>query len=168
MPAKAPTPTAFLAALPAERRAAIAEVRQVILDHLPKGYQEEVSAGMLTYSVPLSVLPDTYNGHPLWYLALGSQKNYMALHLMPLYGDKPTETWFRAEFKARGLKLDMGKACVRFKSVDDLPLDVIGELVAKFPLDAWVRMYVQSRKKEARPRATRAARGTRAAAARGR
>jgi len=153
---------------PADRRAAMSKVRKVILDHLPKGYEETAAWGMLTYSVPLSVLADTYNGQPLGYVALGSQKNYMTLHLMPLYGDKTTEAWFRAEFTARGLKLDMGKACVRFKSLDDLPLDVIGEVVAKFPVDVWVRMYEQSRTREPRPRATRAGRGTRAAAGRGR
>jgi hypothetical protein len=92
----------------------------------------------------------------------------MTVHLMPLYGDKKAEAWFRAEFKARGKKLDMGKACVRFKSIDDLPLDVIGDLVAKYPIDDWVRMYRQSRTKAPAARATPAARGTRAAAARAR
>lgn len=170
MPAKPTTARDYLASLPDDRREPIAKLRQVILDHLPKGYTETVGWGMLTYSVPLSVLPDTYNGQPLGYAALGSQKNYMTVHLMPLYGDRKAEEWFRAEFKARGKKLDMGKACVRFTSIDDLPLDVIGALVAKYPVEDWVRMYRQSRRKKpaSRPPATRAARGTRAAATRAR
>jgi Domain of unknown function (DU1801) len=166
--AQAATVSDIVKSWPEDRRAALSRMRKVILDHLPKGYEETAAWGMLAYSVPLSVLPDTYNGQPLGYVALGSQKNYMTVHLMPLYGDKKAEAWFRAEFKARGLKLNMGKACVRFTSLDDLPLDVIGELIAKYPLDAWVRMYEQSRTKASRPRATRAARGTRAAAGRGR
>jgi Domain of unknown function (DU1801) len=165
---KQATVSEVVKAWPAERRAAMSKVRKTILERLPKGYEETAAWGMLTYSVPLSVLPDTYNGQPLGYVALGSQKNYMTLHLMPLYGDKTTEEWFRAEFKARGLKLDMGKACVRFKSIDDLPLDLVGAVVAKYPVDAWVRMYEQSRMRGPRPRATRGARGTRAAKAGGR
>ena len=164
---KAATVSEIVKAWPADRRAAMSTVRKNILDHLPKGYEETAAWGVLTYAVPLSMCPDTYNGQPLGYVALGSQKNYMTLHLMPLYGDKKTEEWFRAQFKARGLKLDMGKACVRFKSIEDLPLDVVGAVVAKYPVEAWVRMYEQSRTK-ARPRATRAARGTRAARARAR
>ena len=165
-PAKAATVSEIVKAWPAERRAALSAVRKTILDHLPKGYEETALWGILTYAVPLSVLPETYNGQPLGYVALGTQKNYMTLHLMPLYGDHKTDAWFRAQYKARGLKLDMGKACLRFKSIDDLPLDLIGEVVAKYPLDAWVRMYEQSRM--TRPRAKRAAAGTRAARARGR
>jgi hypothetical protein len=167
-PAKAATVTEIVKSWPAERREAMSTVRKTILAHLPKGYEETTTWGILTYAVPLSVLPDTYNGQPLGYVALGSQKNYMTLHLMPLYGDKKTEEWFRAQFKARGLKLDMGKACVRFKSLDDLPLDLVGAVVAKYPIDAWVRMYEQSRTKPRPGAAKRAAAGTRAARARAR
>ena len=70
----------------------------------------------------------------------------MALYLMTVYGDKKTEEWFRAEFKARGKKLDMGKSCVRFKTLDDLPLDVIGDLVSRVPMEKWISLYEQSRK----------------------
>ena len=127
----------------------------MILDNLPPGYEEHVT-GILTYVVPFSRLADTCNGHPLWYVALASQKNYMALHLMALYGHAPTERWFRVAYKASGKKLDMGKACVWFKALDELPLDVIGEAVAKVPLDAYVNAYLQSREKAG---ASRAARG---------
>jgi hypothetical protein len=162
------TPSEYLKSLPADRRKAITEVRKVILEHLPAGYEEQISAGMLAYVVPFSRLADTYNGHPLWYVALASQKNYMALHLMSLYGDASTEQWFRAQFKARGKKLEMGKACVRFTSLDDLPLDVIGETIAKVPIDTWIKVYQQSRAKPRASRPARAARGTRAGAAKAR
>ena len=167
-PAKPTTPKQYLAALSDDRRAAMTKLRQVILDHLPGGYQEGLASGMLNYSVPLSVCPDTYNGQPLAYVSLASQKNYMTVHLLPLYGDRETEGWFRDQFAKRGKKLDMGKACVRFKSLDDLPLDVIGAVVAKFPVDAWVNVYRQSRTKAPARTARRAARGTRAARARAR
>lgn len=160
----AATPRTYLQSLPPDRRAAIQEVRQVILDNLPAGYEEQMLAGMLAYVVPLSKLKDTYNGHPLMYAALASQKNYMALYVMSVYGHAPTEQWFRAQFKARGKKLDMGKSCVRFKTVEDLPLDVIGETIAKVPLETWVSVYQQSRTQTAAFRRATGGRGTRAAA----
>jgi len=164
----AQTPAQYLGSLPPDRRGAIETVRRVILDHLPKGYEEIVGMGMLMYSVPLTVLSDTYNGHPLCYVALASQKNYMSIYLMSVYGDKPTEAWFRTQFEARGKKLDMGKSCVHFKTVDDLPLDLIGETVAKVPMEKWVSLYRQSRTKAKASRPARSARGTRAARARAR
>lgn len=143
----AATVSEYLAGLPADRRAAIAQVRKVILKNLPKGYQESLTWGILSYEVPLERCPETYNGRPLGYAALGSQKNYMTLHLMNVYGDKKTRQWFESAFKASGKKLDMGKACVRFKKVDDLPLDVIGEAIARTPIDKWIDMYQASRRK---------------------
>jgi uncharacterized protein DUF1801 len=168
MPRTPATVKDYLAALPDDRRPAIAKLREVILDNLPQGYEEAVSAGMLVYQVPCSVLSETYNGHPLWYVALGSTKTYMTVHLLPLYSDADSQKKFRADFKARGKKLDMGKSCVRFKSIDDLPLDVIGGVVAKFPIDTWVRVYQQSRKRVPSKKARPAARGTRGAGARAR
>ena len=138
---KASTVTEYLANLPADRRTIIAAVRKVIKANLPAGYKESVGAGAICYSVPLSVLPDTYNGHPLWYAALASQKNYCSLHLLTLYGDTEKTKAFKAAFAKAGKKLDMGKACVRFKTLDDLPLDVIAETIAATPMAAYVAMY---------------------------
>ena len=90
-------------------------------------------------------LPDTYNGHPLWYAALASQKNYYTLHLMSVYGSADRTGRLQKEFAKRGKRLDMGKACVRFKSLDDLPLDVIGDVIAATPLDDFVAAYHASR-----------------------
>jgi len=147
MKSKTKTVREYLEALPEERRAAINAVRKVILNNLPSGYEEAMSAGCIAYQVPLAVLPKTYNGHPLWYAALASEKSYMSLHLMTVYGHKPTENWLREQFKASGKKLDMGKACIRFRKLEDLPLDVIGEVIARVPLEKYVQIYQASRKK---------------------
>jgi hypothetical protein len=168
MQSKAKTAREYLEELPADRKAAIKKVRQVILDNLPAGYKESVGAGMLMYGVPLSRFPDTYNGQPLCYAALASQKNYMSVYLMNVYGHKETEQWFRSAFKSRGKKLDMGKSCVRFKTLDDLPLDVIGEAVSRVPMETWVSLYEQSRKPARTRRAARPSGGTRAEGARAR
>jgi hypothetical protein len=137
----------YLEALPVERRDAITAVRRVVLKHLPKGYEEHVSFGMLNYAVPLARLPKTYNGQPLCYAALAAQKNYCSLYLMSVYGDKKSERRLRDGFEAAGKKLDIGKSCVRFKSPDDLALDVIGEVIAAIPPDRWIEVYEKSRRR---------------------
>lgn len=143
----ATTPAAYVKSLPAERRAAIGRVRDVILENLPKGFEEIVDFGMLTYVVPLQRYPVTYNGHPVAVAALASQKNYMALYLMCVYGSTPHARWFKSAYKKSGKKLDMGKSCVRFKSIDDLPLDVLGQAIARVSVDELLRFYEKSRKK---------------------
>ena len=124
----------YLGSLPKDRKAAISAVRDIILVNLPEGYQECVQYGMISYVVPHSLYPPGYHcdpNQPLMYAALGSQKNHMALYLMCAYGDSETNQWFREAYQAAGKKLDMGKACVRFRKVDDLPLDVIGKAIAR-------------------------------------
>ena len=145
MAKKTATVAEYLDGLTPERRDAIEQVRKVILDNLPKGYQESLTYGLLSYEVPLSRLPDTYNGQPLSYVALGSQKNYMSLYLMNIYGDPKAAKWFKSAYKAKGKKLDMGKSCVRFKKVEDLPLDVVAEVVGRTPMEDWIRIYRESR-----------------------
>jgi len=145
MAKKAATVAEYLDGLNPERRDAIEQVRKVILDNLPKGYQESLTYGVLSYEVPLSRLPDTYNGQPLSYVALGSQKNYMSLYLMNIYGDPKAAKWFKSAYKARGKRLDMGKSCVRFNKVEDLPLDVVAEVVGRTPMEDWIRIYRESR-----------------------
>jgi Domain of unknown function (DU1801) len=146
----AATVAEYLDGLTPERRDAIEQVRKVILDNLPKGYQESLTYGVLSYEVPLSRLADTYNGQPLSYVALGSQKSYMSLYLMNIYGDPKAAKWFKSAYEAKGKKLDMGKSCVRFKTVEDLPLDVIAEAVARTPMEDWIRIYRESRAKRRR------------------
>ena len=146
MKSRAKMPAAYVKSLPAERREAISHVRKVILENLPEGYEETVDFGMLAYVVPLKRFPDTYNGHALAIAALASQKNYMAVYLMCVYGSKPLARWFQSAFKKAGKKLDMGKSCVRFKSIDDLPLDVIGEAIGRVSVDAFLKIYEKSRR----------------------
>jgi len=143
----AATVAAYLDALPPERRAVIAEVRKVIRRNLPKGYQEVMNWGAITYELPLERYPNTYNGQPLCYAALAAQKNHFALYLMTVYGDKKLEQELRDAFKKAGKKLDMGKSCVRFKSVDQLPLDAIGRIIAAVPPDKYIAAYEQSRRR---------------------
>jgi uncharacterized protein DUF1801 len=135
----------YLAALPADRRSAIAAVRATINKHIPKGYEHGMLYGGPAWYVPRSRLAETYNGQPLAVAVLASQKQYMALHLMTVYGDSKLNAWFRKAYAATGKKLDMGKACIRFKTLDALPLDVVGEAVSKVSVDDYVKVYEKSR-----------------------
>jgi len=103
--------------------------------------------GMIGWYVPLDRFPETYNGQPIGVAALAAQKNYNALYLMGVYGDKKLETWFKKQFTATGKKLDMGKSCVRFKTLDALPLDVIGQTIAKVSVDDLIAKHDKVRKK---------------------
>ena len=145
MHSDATTVSDYLASLGDERRQAIAAVRDVILEHLPDGYDETMQYGMISYIVPASVLADTYNGEPLMYVALASQKRYMSLYLTNVYGDPDVEAWFTERYRATGKRLDMGKSCVRFRRLDDLPLDLVGEVVGRTPVAEFVEMYRASR-----------------------
>ena len=135
-----PTVADYLAQLPAERRKALEAVRKLIRKRIPKGYEEAMASGCIAWQVPLEVYPDTYNGQPLMYVALGSQKNHMAVYLMCAYMNMPLQKQLAADFKAAGKKLDMGKACLRFKKLDDLALDAIGDVVAAVPMKAYVEV----------------------------
>lgn len=146
MQIKAASVKEYLAALPADRRKVVEAVRKVIRKHLPKGYEESVRYGMITYEVPLSRYPITYNKQPLQYAGLAAQKNFYGLYLMCLYGNAELKKGFAAGFKRAGKKLDMGKCCVRFKALEDLPLDVVAKTVASTPVEAYLKIYEASRK----------------------
>ena len=135
----------YVASLPPERRSAIAAVRKVIRANLPAGYEEGMLYGMIGYHVPFSRLPDTYNGQPLCLAGLASQKNYSSLYLMGVYGSPVLRRQFEAGYRRSGKRLDMGKSCVRFRSLDDLPLDVIGKAIAAVSVDDYVAVYRASR-----------------------
>ena len=142
---EAKTVEEYLAGLPEDRREALAEVRRIILANLPEGYEEGMQYGMIGYAVPLDRFPDTYNGEPLGYAALASQKNYMSLYLNNVYGDAEMERDFRGRFAEAGKKLDMGKSCVRFKRVDDLALDAVAEAIRATPVDEFISRYEAAR-----------------------
>lgn len=141
---KPATVDAILASLPPDRRAAIEAVRAVILKNLDKGYEEGVQYGMIAYYVPRSVYPAGYHcdpRQPLPYVCLASQKSGMSLHMFCLYNTPEQDRWFREAWAKSGKKLDMGKACVRFKRLEDLPLDVVGEVIRRTPAHAHIAAY---------------------------
>jgi uncharacterized protein YdhG (YjbR/CyaY superfamily) len=138
MQSDATTVAQYLAELPDDRRVAIETVRQTILANLPDGYEEAMNWGMITYQVPLAVYPDTYNGQPLAYAALASQKNHMAVYLTGIYAEGATRQQFEAAYRATGKRYDVGKSCVRFRKLDDLPLALIGESIALFGVDEFI------------------------------
>ena len=137
----------YLNLLPADRKQAITKLRAVIRKNLPRGYEEAFNWGMITYQIPLERYPNTYNGQPLCFAALASQKNHMAVYLSCSYGDKEFNSWLRGKLKASGKKLDMGKSCIRFHRLEDLPVDVIGEAVARVPVEKYISFYEASRKR---------------------
>lgn len=144
MQSRAATVEAYLRELPEDRRAAISAVREVILKNLDPTYEEGMSYGMIGYSVPHGVYPAGYHcdpSKPLPFAGLGSQKNHMSLYLMGVYGDAGEHAKLVEGFKKAGKKLDMGKACIRFKSLDDLPLDVIGAAVKRVPAKTYIERY---------------------------
>ena len=137
----------YLQELPPDRREGIQAVRQVFLDNLPPGYVETMNWGMITYEIPLDRYPKTYNKQPLMYAALASQKRHMAVYLMCVYSLAESRTRFVERYKASGKKLDMGKSCVRFRKVEDLPLDLIAETVAGTSVEDYIEFYEASRKR---------------------
>ena len=142
----APSVQEYLQELPPERRKVISAVREVILKHLPAGYAESMNWGMISYEIPLDRYPDTHNGQPLTYAALAAQKNHYSLYLMSVYGDAEQEERLREGFKKAGKRLDMGKSCVRFRKLEDLPMHVIEEAIARTTPEQFIALYEASRR----------------------
>ncbi len=115
--------------------------------NLPKGYREALGFGLMTYEVPLSRYPKTYNGKPLPYVCLAAQKNYFVLYLMCAYQDSAQGKALKDAFRRAGKKLDMGKSCIRFRALDDLPFDVIAKIVDSTPVDAFIAQYEAARRR---------------------
>ncbi len=138
MKSNAKTVAQYLAELAPDRREAIQTVRSEILRRLPGGYVETMGFGMIAYVVPLDAYPDTYNKQPLMYAALASQKNHMALYLSAIYVSESHRERFEAAYAATGKRYDCGKSCVRFRRLDDLPLEVVGEAVASMSMDEFI------------------------------
>jgi hypothetical protein len=136
---------AYLDGLPADRREVVAKVREAILQHLPDGYQETIRWGMISYEVPLVVYPNTYNGQPLNFVGLAAQKNYYSLYLTCAYQDPEQTARLERWYKEAGKKMNMGKSCLRFRRLEDVPLEVVGEIIAGSPPEAFIRQYEASR-----------------------
>ncbi len=137
----------YLNELPADRRQALEEMRALILDNLPDGYVERMNWGMIAYEVPLDRFAETYNGHPLTYLMLAAQKNHFSLYMMGVYGDPEQEARLKQAYEDAGKKIDMGKSCVRFKSLDDLPEAMIAELIAATQVEDMIAIHNRAHKK---------------------
>ena len=138
MRSNAKTVDAYLQELPEERRESIDRVRDVILRNLPAGMEEAMNWGMITYQVPLSVCPDTYNKQPLVYAALASQKNHMAVYLTSIYMDPEAQSAFERAYKATGKRYDVGRSCVRFRRLEDLPIELIGQAIGSMTMQAFI------------------------------
>ena len=141
----ATTVAEYLRTLPSERRAVVSEVRRMIRRHLPAGYVERMASGMISYEIPLARYPDTYNGRPLCYVGLAAQRDYYALYLMGCYQDPAEAARLRDAFRERGRRLDMGKSCLRFKRLDDLPLEAIGATIAGTTPERFISQYETGR-----------------------
>jgi hypothetical protein len=135
----------WLASVPAERKDAINAIRDAVNEHLPQGYEETVDWGLLAWVVPLATLPDTHNGRPLMVAALGAHTKLMTLYLMSVYMDPELRSEFETAYKKTGRKLDMGGSCVHFKKLDDLPLDVVGNTIARVAVGQYVERYLDAR-----------------------
>ncbi len=174
MPSPATTVAEYLAALPPDRRNALLAVRDVILKNLDPVYQEGVKYGMIGYCVPHRAFPEGYHcdpTQPLPFAALAAQRNHCSVHLMGLYAaGEDTQSWFKKAWAKTGKKLDMGRACIRFRKADDLALDVLGEAIRRMPAKRYVEIYTQARAAAAAGRATPARKpkpGAKRAAAKG-
>lgn len=144
MQSKATSVEQYLAELPEERRAVISTIRRVILDSLPEGYAEGMQYGMIGYFVPHAIYPAGYRcdpRQPLPFAGLAAQKNNCSLYLMCVYGSEALARRFRERWEATGKKLDMGKSCVRFKRVEDVPLEVVAEVIGSVPVDTYIAIY---------------------------
>jgi uncharacterized protein YdhG (YjbR/CyaY superfamily) len=155
----------YLAKLPEDRRAVVSAVRKMVKRHLPKGYVERAAWGMLGYLVPIAKSGPTYNDQPLCYAGIAAQKHHYSLYLTAAYMDPALTKQLQDAFKAEGKKLDMGKSCVRFKSLDAIPLEALGSIVAAVPMKQFIERYqaIHAATKTGVKKAAKAARATKRA-----
>ena len=139
------TVTEYLASLPPERRRVVAAVRRMIRTRLPKGYREAMDFGMITYGIPLERFPETYNGKPLMYVALAAQKRGYSLYLTCAYLDQARAERLREAFARAGKRIDMGKSCIRFRTLDDLELSAVAAEIGSTTPEEFIQRYLASR-----------------------
>ena len=151
MQSTATTVSAYLEEIPEERKNTLKKLRETILENIPNGFVEQMSYGMIGYVVPHSIYPNGYHCEPklpLPFVNIASQKNFIALYHMGIYAKPELLKWFVSEYpKHSKQKLDMGKSCIRFKKMDQIPFDLIAELVQKMSIDEWITCYESSFKK---------------------
>ncbi len=146
------TPEDYINQQPLERQNALKELRQTILDNLPKGFQEVIQYGMIGYIVPHEIFPEGYHVNPkepLPFLGLANQKGYIALYHLGIYADKMLMEWFVKTYEALNIgKLDMGKSCIRLKNMDKIPMELIGELCEKMSVEEYISVYEKNKPKK--------------------
>lgn len=151
MQSTAKTPLEYVASLPEERKIVIEQLRTIVLKNLPKGFEETMGYGMLSYVVPHSIYPSGYHCDPktpLPFLSVASQKNFIAFYHMGIYADDKLLNWFVSEYpKHCKSKLDMGKSCIRFKKMNDIPYELLGELASKMSVQDWISLYEEKLKR---------------------
>jgi hypothetical protein len=145
MRSDATTPEAYLAELAEDRREVVASVRDLVNGHIDPGFEEGMDFGMITWAVPLARYPETYNKRPLSYVALAAQKNYYSLYLMGAYEDSEQEAWIRREFDRAGLRCDLGKCCLRFRKLEDLPEGLVERTAAWWTPADVIRNYERAK-----------------------
>lgn len=138
----------YILELPSDRQMVVEKIRDTILNNLPEGYKEIIQNNMISYVVPHKIYPSGYHcdpSQPLPFISLASQKNHISLYHMGLYANKELMTWFTEAYKTHSkYKLDMGKSCIRFKRMNDIPYELIGELVTKMTVGDWITLYENS------------------------
>jgi uncharacterized protein YdhG (YjbR/CyaY superfamily) len=141
-------PDMYIATLPEDKKEAFILLRKTIKTHIPKGFEEVMAYGMISYVVPLKTYPAGYHCNPklpLMFASIACQKNFISLHHLGIYGDKTLVDWFVAEYPTHcKTKLDMGKGCIRFKKPADIPFDLVGALMAKMTVKQWIERYEQA------------------------
>lgn len=151
MQSKATTPDQYIAELPEDRKPAMEKLRSIFLENIPKGFEEQMGYGMLGFVVPFSLYPSGYHcdsKQPLPFAGMASQKNFIALYHMGIYADPELLNWFVSEYpKHSKQKLDMGKSCIRFKKMDQIPYELIAELMQKISVQDWIFAYKKQFKK---------------------
>lgn len=163
MQSRATTVEQYLSELPEDRRRAITAVRKVILDNLDQDYEEGMQYGMIGYYVPHSIYPAGYHcdpHQPLPFAGLASQKNHLAVYMMCQYGSSDHQKWFAEAWKKTGKKLDMGKSCIRFKKLEDLALEVIGEAIRRVPAKKFIAIWTAAREATAKAKSGKASKKT--------
>lgn len=145
MKIEANSPKEYIDKLPEDRKKAVSKLRSTIKKNLPKGFKETMSYGMIGYVVPKTIYPKGYHCDPelpLPFMNIASQKNFIALYHSGIYADQNLLKWFQSEYpKHAKARLDMGKSCIRFKKLDDIPYDLIGKLTGKISCDEWIQIY---------------------------
>jgi len=135
----------YLNDLPDDRKRVLKQIRRTILKNLNPDFEETMNWGMISYEIPLEIYPDTYNGQPLQFAALASQKQYVSLYLMSVYQDSRLKEFLLDGFKKIGKRPNIGKSCIRFKQIEDIPLEEIGKIISKTSVDEYIEKYEKAR-----------------------